>query len=401
MLNALEKNKKRDPKHMTVLSSISPTIRKQKGLFRWRLIFWLIFAIVVFGFIGNNNRDFVFNLKRTFATVKSKIFQKRPRSQPTKKVITPAVSPTKSAIKLQSITLAQQENQTILDFNLSSPTTYYIEHSPDQQKLFITLSNTGLLGNLPVALENTFLMTLDTKQNKDNTTITVTLLPGTEIDETRLITEPKPSLHLVFSNPQLTNSRMSKTSTPLSPEQQKIDRLKEIQGLLARHRTDNAIHKLRLFIGDFPGNLQARTLLVTLLLKNGRTGKAQEILSNGLKRNPAYIPFVKLKARILMKNNKLAATMRLLEKHLASNDAELLAILAVTYQQQGKFISAAEIYNQLSKAQPQNVKWWIGLGVALESANKINAAKEAYRQAYNTPHIPSELRAFLTEKVKR
>jgi len=216
------------------------------------------------------------------------------------------------------------------------------------------------------------------------------------------VAEPKPHLRMVFSNSQLTNSSMLKTPTPLSKEQREIESLKEIQNFLVENKIKNAIHKLHLFVGNFPGNLQARILLVSLLIENGRIRKADEILMIGLNRHHDYIPFVKLKARILLKKNNPKAASLLLEKHMATtNDVELLGILAALYQEQGRFMPAAEIYNQLTKIQPQKTEWWVGLGVALEDANKINASKEAYRRAYNTPNISVELDAFLREKFRK
>jgi len=417
MLNELEKSKQRDSKRLTALSSITPILRKQQGALRLRLIILFMILMLAIGFVWHNRQLFISNLSAIMTADKTKTAPQKPKKQEkleNKTIVAPKPKATiklknktivapkpKAAIKLQEIVLKQQDNQTILDFILSSPATYYIEHGPNKQRLFITLNNTTLLGNLPVSLENSFLISLDTKQNRNDTTITLALLPGTKVNSAHFVAEPKSYLHLVLSNPQLTDSNMSKTLTPLSPEQKEMERLKEIHHLLVLDRTSSAIHKLHLLTGDSPNNLQARTLLVSLLIKNGRVKKADEILMIGLNRHQTYIPFVKLKARILIKSNNPSAAAYLLEKHLdTTNDIELLAILAAIYQQQSKFMPAAKIYNKLTKNQPQESRWWVGLGLALENANKINAAREAYHQAYNSPNVPPELASFLNGKLK-
>lgn len=410
MLNELEKNKKsEDPARTEILSSINLTNQKHKAALEKKIIILvLILGIVISIFfsyratiINNTTISKLISLPKTIFTApkKPQVTTATVAQPPTKKVV-PATTPT---VKLKNIILQTANAKTVIDFVLSATTLYYIEHSADQQQLFITLSNTGLLGNVPIALENSFITALNTQQRGMSTICTLTLLPGTKVDELQLIDKPQPLLHLVLSNPQLTNRKMLKIPIPVSLEQQQEQRYQDIQQLLAQNNNQAAITQLRLFLGDFSPHLQARETLVGLLIKEGAWQKADNILTVGLDKNPNYAPFIKLKARIFIAQNKIPAALNLLQQFSTTfaEDPEYLALLATLYQQQNQFMAAAELYNQLTKIQPQKAIWWVGLAIALESADKKNAAKEAYNHAYNSLETTPELMAFLADKTKQ
>ena len=401
MLNELEKNKQGDQaSQQEALSGINPSVIKQKYTLDKKIIFRIFIFIII-----------ILSISTGIAWLyRSKTASKSPKTNSSIKTTNTQKSgaitleqPPLPTIKLQNITLEQKDNRTILDFILSAPTQYLVEHSTEQQ-LSITLNNAGLLGNLPVALEKSFIVTLNTKQNNNDIISTLTLLPGTKVDELQLIDKPQPHLHLAFSNAQLTNSSMLKVPTPISPEQQIAGRYQDIQDLLAQNKIDEVIHELHLFIGDYPNHLQAREMLVSLLIKEGRLQEANDVLTVGLNKYQSYTPFIKLKAHILIKQNNVSAAITLLQKYITNIDAgdvEYLALLAALHQQQGQFIQAAGLYDQLTKIQPQKTLWWIGLGVALENAGQKNAAREAYQLAYNKSDVPPDLGAFLSDKTKK
>ena len=401
MLNELEKNKQGDQtSQQEALSGINPSVIKQKYTLDKKIIFRIFIFIII---ILSISTGIAWLYRSKTASKSPKINSTIEATNAQKNVAATLEQPPLPTIKLQNITLEQKDNRTILDFILSAPTQYLVEHSTEQQ-LSITLNNAGLLGNLPVALEKSFIVTLNTKQNNNDIISTLTLLPGTKVDELQLIDKPQPHLHLAFSNAQLTNSSMLKVPTPISPEQQIAERYQDIQDLLAQNKIDEAIPKLHLFIGDYPNHLQAREMLVSLLIKEGRLQKANDVLIVGLNKYQSYIPFIKLKAHILIKQNEVNAAITLLQKYIANIDAsdvEYLALLAALHQQQGQFIQAAGLYDQLTKIQPQKTLWWIGLGVALENAGQKNAAREAYQLAYNKSDVPPDLGAFLSDKIKK
>jgi MSHA biogenesis protein MshN len=217
-----------------------------------------------------------------------------------------------------------------------------------------------------------------------------------------MLDKPQPQLHIELSNSQLTDSKMSKTLAPVSPQQQLEQRYQQIQQLLVNDNIKKAITQLHLFVGDFPESFQARETLVALLIKEKDLQRANNVLMVGMNKNPNHAPFIKLKSHILVEQGRIDAAISLLQKSTAlfTEDTEYFALLAVLYQEQGQFIKAARIYNQLTKIEPQKTIWWVGLGMALENAGKKNAAKEAYQRAYNSSETTPDLVKFLAGKIK-
>ncbi len=398
ILNALEKNKRKTlNKKQLVSIPIIPATKKQQGLLSWKLFYWLIVLAIPIGTLWTFFPQIIVNLPRSLNSYVTINLSKYMHDTPTNKKVLPAPLPT---IKLQDITLEQKNNKTILNFIISAPTSYHIEYGAEQ-KLLITLNNIGVAGNLPLALDNSFITSFNTTQNNNNIVSTLTLLPGTKVDAFQLVDKPNARLHLVLSNSQVNKGTITKTPAPLSPEEEAAACYQEIKQLIAQGKIQAAIPKMHMFIGDFPNNNEIRSLLVSILIKEERLEKADDVLMAGLDRHHDHLPFIKLKANILIKQNKALAAMEFLQKHAtaaAANDIEYLALLAALYQQDGDCMSAAELYNQLTKIQPQKAAWWVGLGIALEHAGKKNAAKEAYHRAYNAPEISPELKSFLDRR---
>lgn len=304
-------------------------------------------------------------------------------------------------VRLQEIGLTQKNSLTNLDLFLNNKTTYYAERRTPEQ-LVVTLSNAELAGNLPVSLDNSFITALNTAQIKNNIVITLQLLPGTKLSELQLLEEPSCHLHLAFANQQLTDSKISKTPVPISPEEEAQQNYLEIKQLIRQNKMAEAISKLQLLLGDSPNHLPARETLGVLLIKDGKLTRALEIITLGLQRQPDYHPFIKLKAHILVQQNQIKSAIELLAAHLATtSDLEYLALLGALYQEDGQFMQAAAVYDQLTKLEPEKTLWWLGLGIALEMAGKKNAAAEAYQKANKLSDIPPELNSFLHQKTKK
>ncbi len=332
-----------------------------------------------------------------------KIFQEILRPELSKKqvVVTPKEIPAKPPIKLQEIQLEQRDGKSILSLILSEKAVYRSDFVAEQE-LVINLNAATLSGNLPVALENSFIASLNTRQNEHGVQITLLLLPGTVVEETKWLDQQVPTVQFIFANSQLNNISMSKLELPKNRDEVAFEQYQEIDNLVADGKYQEAISKLYLFLGDFPEHLQARVVLATLLIKDGKWAKAEGILDMGLKKIPDCIPLIKLKARCLNKAGVPTDAIKLLEKYIlnAANDVEYLSILALLYREQGSFILAAKLYSRLTELEPQRTAWWLGLGLSLEAAGKGNGAKEAYVMGYKVSHVPPELKSFLLDKIK-
>jgi Flp pilus assembly protein TadD len=309
----------------------------------------------------------------------------------------------KTEAKLQNISLEQVDSKSILELLLSEKTSYGSELISEQQ-LMITLDNVSLPGNFPVVLDKTFIASMEVGQRENHVQITLLLLPGTTIETLEIVDKnrPSPILRLVLTNRQLSNVIMSKIAAPKSREEIASEQYQEIEKLLADSKNKEAIYKLYIFLGDFPSHIEARTTLASLLINGGQWQKASEVLVIGLKKHPGSLPLIKLQARALIHRNKLNEAIELLLSQIgkAIHDAEYLSLLAFLYQKTGNFAAAVELYQQLTRLEPQKTAWWLGLGIALEKMGHKNSAKNAYLRGYHGTNVPQGLQQLLLDKVK-
>lgn len=194
-----------------------------------------------------------------------------------------------------------------------------------------------------------------------------------------------------------------KQEVPLT-QAQKISALyQKAQTELDNSNDVAAIAQLRLILQRQPTELHARELLASVLLSDNESSQANDVINVGLKRMPHYAPFTNIKARILMQQGQYAQAIGVLNQaspEIASNP-DYYALLAALYQQSSKYMMAAQLYHQLVHVDPANGIWWMGLGVALEAAEKNNAALEAFEHALKGVGLTPATKAYVQQQVDK
>jgi len=331
---------------------------------------------------------------------------------PTKEVIRPSTITAKTApaqqkvvteptIKLTDISLNVANNKTTIKFDLSQNTLYYLEHDDTQKHLTLTLSNTGIQAKSIFNLNHTAVKSLATKQINNNTVVYIEVLPETQVIGLQLYSQPKPQLQLVLLNSATPQGTVNKTSIAMSAEEISSQKYQKALDFIANDEPDEAISELKQAITKDPRNKKIRETLVTLLLTNNNFKDADKIVKQGIEITPYYPKFAELQAYIYIQQGNTHQAIATLEQNSPDvvSNPKYYALLANLYQKNGSFMQAARIYDQLTKNDPGNGIWWIGLGVALESADKKNAAREAYQNASYTSNLTPELRSFIDDKL--
>lgn len=68
-------------------------------------------------------------------------------------------------------------------------------------------------------------------------------------------------------------------------------------------------------------------------------------------------------------------------------------------QQQQDYAQAGQDYALLSRYQPENIKWRLGLAVALDQAGQYQAAAEVYRWLAGAD-TPAQIHDFVQQRLK-
>jgi MSHA biogenesis protein MshN len=197
---------------------------------------------------------------------------------------------------------------------------------------------------------------------------------------------------------------MKKIDIPLTPEQKLAEQYQNALTLIVNNQADAAFGKLYEILRKYPDYVGARITLAALLLKNGYIKEANRILVRGLAGDPKNIKLLEFQANILVRHKKINQALMLLRKHKPGmrQSPEYYAFMAVLYHHQRKFMRAANIYKQLIKVYPDRAVWWVGLGVALESAGKSRAARDAYTYALQRgAGLDSNTRAYVAHHIAK
>lgn len=234
---------------------------------------------------------------------------------------------------------------------------------------------------------------------------------------------PKPakvsSTPAVISSPQVTKNRqdernkatsfaeaasgqMEKTDRPYTAEEQTENTYQNALRLKAQGNVVEAERQLKPLLVAQPKHVKARELLVGIHFANGRIPEAQETLEQGVAQVPAHLAFRYQLARLFLERGEEPRAVSLLEEasRQGHSDPELPAFLAALYQRAGRHADAVKSYQAALAARPQEGRWWVGLGISLETQQDSGAARDAYRRALDTGRLTSSLARYAEDRLK-
>lgn len=195
---------------------------------------------------------------------------------------------------------------------------------------------------------------------------------------------------------------MEKTERPYTAEEQAENTYQEAARLKAQGNAFEAERQLKALLAAQPKHVKARELLVGIHFANGRVPEAQESLEQGVTQVPAHLAFRYQLARLYLERGDEPRAISLLEeaRDQGHSDPELPAFLAALYQRVGRHADAVKNYQVALAARPQEGRWWVGLGISLETQQDSDAARVAYRRALDTGRLTSSLARYAEDRLK-
>jgi MSHA biogenesis protein MshN len=150
-----------------------------------------------------------------------------------------------------------------------------------------------------------------------------------------------------------------------------------------------------------PDNEEARQQLAGLLYGQGRLAEASALLEDGIRRQPAQADFRLLLARLALAEGDKQRALGWLggaKPPLASN-LDYYATWAGLRQELGQNAEAADLYVQLLRVQPDQGRWWLGLGIAEDGQGHSQRAKDAYRNALLHGELGEASQVWLSQRM--
>lgn len=189
---------------------------------------------------------------------------------------------------------------------------------------------------------------------------------------------------------------------PTAPAPAKDDDWKQAQSMLSEGRPERAEPILKRILISQPAHVAARNALVGILLPAKRNAEAREVLKDGLDLRPDESGWAINLARLHAIGNDYPAAWDVLERSLphAEANAEYRAFCGTVLQRLNRGGEALAHYLVALKLNPREPRWWVGMGIALESAARVPEAREAYSRAQTLGGLSPELASFVAQKLK-
>lgn len=196
--------------------------------------------------------------------------------------------------------------------------------------------------------------------------------------------------------------QMEKTARPYTAAEQAENAYQAAVRHKAQGNVAEAERQLKTLLAAQPKHVKARELLVGIHFANGRVPEAQETLEQGVTQVPAHPAFRYQLARLYLERGEEPRAVSLLEeaRDQGHSDPELPAFLAALYQRAGRHADAVKNYQMALAARPQEGRWWVGLGISLETQQDSDAARVAYRRALDTGRLTASLVRYAEDRLK-
>ncbi|PIW59987.1 tetratricopeptide repeat protein [Shewanella sp. CG12_big_fil_rev_8_21_14_0_65_47_15] len=235
----------------------------------------------------------------------------------------------------------------------------------------------------------------------------VALGPETEIEtephpqsvaEHKLTPTPEP-----IAEPVQAAGKMAVTEVKLTPTQLAQKQL--IMAIDADKRADwsKAIEHYNKALNLDPSLHEARKQLAALYYGQGQLPDAAQVLQQGWLLYPQEFEFTLLLARVQQAmgdtESALTSLANIPDSHVLARQKWLAQ--SDLAQKQGQFTLAEQAYRQLLQLEPQQGKWWMGLGYALDSQQQFAQASQAYRSALSHPGLSMQATAFIEQRLNQ
>ncbi|MBI5783734.1 MAG: tetratricopeptide repeat protein [Gammaproteobacteria bacterium] len=214
-------------------------------------------------------------------------------------------------------------------------------------------------------------------------------------------TEAKPTVAPSAREIQTGNAVMDKKIKPLSSDEKAESEYRRAIDLLQKGRMADAEKLLKSAMNANEAHTQARELLAGVMLQQGHWREAQQILEQGIDKVPAYYPFAQLLARVYVEHGAEQKALTVMEagRRAAADNPDYVAFLAALYQRAGKHAEAVKAYTETVALNPQEGRWWLGMGISQEALQDWNAAGTAYQRAIDSGVLDDNLLKYARQRL--
>ncbi|GAB2669073.1 tetratricopeptide repeat protein [Vibrio panuliri] len=148
-----------------------------------------------------------------------------------------------------------------------------------------------------------------------------------------------------------------------------------------------------------PRDSEVRQTLAALFYGKGEVRKSVDLLQQGIALAQDDQSLRIAMAKLLIKEQQTSAALTPLVYLPSHPNSEYLSLRAALAQKSGQDDVALESYQLLVQLEPQNGRWWLGLGIQQERAFELDKAQKSYQQALNKVGLSSQSQQFIRDRL--
>lgn len=192
--------------------------------------------------------------------------------------------------------------------------------------------------------------------------------------------------------------------TPLQPSAQEKAEAEYRRGigLINQGQLKDGAEALRQCLRLDVNHAAARQLLVRLALEQRAYDDARGLLEEGARLQPGRYQWALTLARLLVDRNDAAAAWQALQGSMvaAGASADYQGLAGNVLQRLGRSREAADHYRAALRIAPNDGRWWLGLGLALEAEGNTSEARQAFQSARASGNLSQEMVAFIDQRLR-
>ncbi len=318
----------------------------------------------------------------------------------------------------------KQNGQTFLTLNFNKPIQGGIKHWQVKNTVYLYLNNTKLPQSFKTTeLNNDVFSKINVSEDtKNHLQFSVVLMPGVVLHNIAIQQYPKTTLQLEFitdvkmphkkpalikptaeiqASTSVKQQGLVKTNLPLSNLQQTKINMESAMEFANNGENVQAITQLNLILEKNPIYKPARQMLATLYFQQGNLSKAEQLLRVGLQQAPEYSQYAELLGHVLISQNKLKQALDVLQSAVPnlSDDPDYFALMANVQQRLGHSASAARLYEQIIRLEPDNPKLWLGLAIAFRESGQESLALKAFQKSQDIGGLSPQLQQYVSQQI--
>lgn len=222
------------------------------------------------------------------------------------------------------------------------------------------------------------------------------IAPAETADRLKLAIVP-PSPTVPSASP---SARSEVTKNPVEPSASAIAQQLQDDGDALRHvgKVDAASRKYREALERQPRLSGARIALAQIMIEQGEAGAGLELLGTGYEALQQPDVAVTLGRLLATRGAPRADALKWLARGADALRPADHALTAALLAQEHRYDEAIRAYQRALTDEPHNGGWLLGMGLALEAADRHDEARTAYRQALTWGSFKPEVVKFLNER---